>query len=128
MENHITMELEDLSQAGGARAFSDQGIQVDMVDEESEENHDVPGSGLIYGVLDTPPIHITIICGLQVSIEFLSNCIVFRNDSKKNTSQTFTIIKNLFGFFQPSKQRDHVEPINMLATMISGHTFQRRFT
>ena len=71
MENHITVEMDELTSTGGARAHSDQGVQVDMVnlvDEDDDEKHDVGGLGLIYGVLDTPPIHITIICGLQVSI------------------------------------------------------------
>ena len=71
MENHITVEMDELTPTSGARAHSDQGVQVDMVnlvDEDDEEKHDVGGLGLIYGVLDTPPIHITIICGLQVSM------------------------------------------------------------
>ena len=65
MESKITKV--DEKQNDGTRAFADEAVQVDTVEkDEAVEIHDLPGSGLIYGVLDTPPIHITIICGLQV--------------------------------------------------------------
>ena len=40
-------------------------------DEKDDIEIDAPKTDLIYGVLDTPPIHITIICGLQVRVFFL---------------------------------------------------------
>ena len=45
------------------KKFDKEGVQVEI------ENY--VDKALIYGVSDSPPIHITIVCGLQVSSYFV---------------------------------------------------------
>ena len=47
-------------------AFNMDNEEIDAGNELGAEIHDETKQDLIYGLTDSPPFHITIICGLQV--------------------------------------------------------------